>query len=56
ASRRLKVGLEKNPFKKGDDLAPRIAEACKTVTMKDCLQWVNTLNRIGRGVLRKKRV
>ncbi|ORE15804.1 hypothetical protein BCV71DRAFT_161437, partial [Rhizopus microsporus] len=27
----------RNPHKKGDGLTPRIVDACKTVTSKDCL-------------------
>ncbi|KAI8878094.1 hypothetical protein K501DRAFT_229053 [Backusella circina FSU 941] len=33
-------GIRRNPLKQGDELTPRIAEACNTVATKDCLQWV----------------
>lgn len=37
---KIKSGIRRNPLRKGDELTPRIAEACNTVTTKDCLQWV----------------
>lgn len=35
---KIKSGIRRNPLKKDDELTPRIAEACNTVTTKDCLQ------------------
>ena len=33
---KIKQNIRRNPLKKGDELTPRIAEACKTVTVEDC--------------------
>ncbi|KAG1462229.1 hypothetical protein G6F56_005559 [Rhizopus delemar] len=37
---KIKSGIRRNPLKIGDELTPRIAEACNMVTTKDRLQWL----------------
>lgn len=37
---KIKKNIRRNPLEKGDELTPRIAEACKTVTTQDCQDWV----------------
>ncbi|KAI8883903.1 hypothetical protein K501DRAFT_183453 [Backusella circina FSU 941] len=37
---KIRNEIKRSPLKKGDKLTPRVAEACNTVTTKDCLQWV----------------
>lgn len=37
---KIKQNIRRNPLKRGDELTPRIAEACKTVTVEDCQGWI----------------
>ncbi|KAG2200873.1 hypothetical protein INT46_006435, partial [Mucor plumbeus] len=37
---KIKQNIRRNPLKKGDELTPRIAEACKTVTVEYCQGWI----------------
>ncbi|KAG2195265.1 hypothetical protein INT46_001996 [Mucor plumbeus] len=37
---KIKQNIQRNPLKKGDELKPRIVEACKTVTVEDCQGWI----------------
>lgn len=37
---KIKKNIRRNPLSKLDQLTPRIAEACATVTVNDCVNWI----------------
>lgn len=37
---KVKKNIRRNPLNKSDMLTPRIAEACKQVTVADCNGWI----------------
>lgn len=37
---KIKKHINRNPLGKDDQLTPRIAAACNTVTVDDCLGWI----------------
>jgi hypothetical protein len=46
AGRKSKKNIIRNPLKKEDELTPRIAEACGSFTVEDCLGWIKTFRVI----------
>ncbi|KAI9302354.1 hypothetical protein BJ944DRAFT_146174, partial [Cunninghamella echinulata] len=51
---KIKKNIRRNPLGKDDQLTPRIAEACKAVTVEDCLGWISHSEKYWERCLQKE--
>lgn len=51
---KIKKHIRRSPLSKEDPLTPRIAEACKMVSVKDCVDWISNSEQYWEKCLQKE--